>query len=391
MIQSLTRLLPSLGWIILATAMLLTGLGLLGIYASEIHQEDPPVQTLRQIGYLGVGLAAFLIVQLVGYREFGRWAYGLFAAVLVLLTLLVIARKVPLEPLIQPRRNAYRWIVLGPINIQVSEYAKVVYILALAAYLRFRTNYRTIGGLLGPFILTLIPVGLILKEPDLGTSLLLLPTLFIMLFVAGAKLKHLLLILVLGAAAVPAFYFSPLMSPYQRARIQSLFLQSEGNEHWRLNAGYQLNQSKVAIGSGRALGQGFQQAAFFRYDLLPEEHNDFIFAVLAHQWGFVGCVGVLLCYLVIITAGLTIASTTRDALGRLLAVGVCALLFAEYVINVGMTIGLMPVTGMSLPFVSMGGSGLISSYIAIGLLADVARRQPPDIAPKPFEFDEEEA
>jgi rod shape determining protein RodA len=390
MIQAIARLLPFLGWAILITSLILSGIGLLGVYASEAGLDGPPEQTLRQIGYLGVGLAGFLLIQIVGYKEIGRWAYLLFGLILVLLTVLVVARKIPLEPIIQPRRNAYRWVVLGPINIQVSEYAKVVYILALAAYLRYRTNYRTLRGLLGPFVLTLIPLGLILKEPDLGTSLLLLPILFVMLFVAGAKIKHLMLIIVMGAAAVPAFYYSPLMNPYQRARIQALFRQGEDDQHWRMNAGYQLNQSKVALGSGQAFGQGFREAAFFRHDLLPEEHNDFIFAVVGHQWGFVGCIAVLFCYFIIMVAGLTIASSTSDALGRLLAVGVCALLFAEVVINVGMTIGLMPVTGMSLPFVSMGGSGLVSSFLAIGLLADVGRRQPPNIAPKPFEFANED-
>ena len=390
MIRALGRMLPFLGWAILATSLILTGVGLLGVYASEAGLSGPPVQTLRQVGYLGVGLAGFLLIQILGYKEIGRWAYLAFGLTLLLLTVLVVARKFSLEPIIQPRRNAYRWVVLGPINIQVSEYAKVVFILALAAYLRYRTNYRTLRGLLGPFVLTLIPLGLILKEPDLGTSLLLLPILFVMLFVAGAKIKHLLLVLVLGAAAVPAFYYSPLMSRYQQARIQALFRQGDDDQHWRMNAGYQLNQSKIALGSGQALGQGFSEAAFFRHDLLPEEHNDFIFAVVGHQWGFVGCIGVLFCYFIIMVAGLTIASATHDALGRLLAVGVCALLFAEVVINVGMTIGLMPVTGMSLPFVSMGGSGLVSSFLAIGLLVDVGRRQPPDIAPKPFEFEEDD-
>ncbi len=280
--------------------------------------------------------------------------------------------------------------MLGPVSIQVSEFTKIAYILALAAYLRFRTNYRSLPGLLGPFILTLVPVGLILKEPDLGTSLLFLPTLFVLLFVAGAKLRHLALILVLGLAAIPAFYFSPLMNPYQRSRIQALFKQSEEDERWRLNAGYQLNQSKIALGSGRFAGQGFREGAFFKHDLLPEEHNDFIFAVIGHQWGFLGSAMVLTCYTLIIAAGLTIASITKDARGRLVAVGICAMIFTQALINIGMTVGLMPITGMSLPFASMGGSGLISNYVAIGLLADVARREPADIGPRPFEFDEDE-
>lgn len=384
------RSIPAAAWVIFLAALLLTGLGLLGVYAGEAGADGPPAKTLRQIMFLFIGLAGFLFVQGVGYREIGRWAYPLFALVLVLLVLLVVARKVNLGPIFAPRRHAYRWIVLGPINIQVSEYAKIVYVLALAFYLRYRTNYRSLRGLLVPFILTLVPLGLILKEPDLGTSILLLPTLFVMLYAAGAKNRHLALILTLGFLSVPAFYYSPLMNPYQRERIGALLHQDHTDRRWLLNAGYQLNQSKIAIGSGRALGQGFAEGAFFRHDLLPEEHNDFIFAVVAHQWGFVGTMGVLLCYLAIIASGLTIASMTNDPLGRLLAVGVCAIICAQTCINVGMTMGLMPITGMSLPFVSVGGSGLITNYLSIGLVVSVSRRRAHDFAKKPFEYDDEE-
>jgi len=155
-----------------------------------------------------------------------------------------------------------------------------------------------------------------------------------------------------------------------------------------MDAGYQLAQSKIAIGSGGVAGQGFAEGAFFRHDLLPEEHNDFIFAVVAHQWGFLGAMFVVLLYLIIIFFGLTIASATNDPLGRLLAVGICAVICAQTLINLGMTVGLMPITGMSLPFVSAGGSGLISNYLMLGLLVSVARRRTLEMAPKPFEFDE---
>jgi len=386
MMHALSRALPPLGWVVLAAALALTGFGLIGVYAGEAGVGPMPEKTLRQLVYLGIGLGGFLAVQVIGYREIGRWAYPAFAVILTLLTLLVVARKVSLAPFIPERRNAFRWIVLGPVNIQVSEYTKVVYVLALACYLRYRTNYRTLTGLLGPFILTLVPMALILKEPDLGTSILLLPTLFVMLFVAGAKLRHLALILVLGLIAAPTFYFSPLMNPYQRERIQALFHQDDVDAQWRLNAGYQLNQSKIALGSGGAVGQGFTEGAFFRHDLLPEEHNDFIFAVVGHQWGFLGCMAVLFGYLVIVAAGLTIASMTTDPLGRLLAVGICAMTCTQMIINMGMTMGLMPITGMSLPFVSMGGSGLVSQYLAIGLLVSIARPRPLDMAPRPFEY-----
>lgn len=390
MLRSLTRILPPLGWVILAAALVLTGSGLLAIYAGEIGSGVRPAGTLRQAAFLAAAVFAFLVIQLPGYRRFCNWAYLLFALTLILLGLLVLARRVPMAPFIESRRDAYRWIVLGPVSIQVSEIAKVVYILALAGYLRFRTNYRTVSGLLGPFILTLIPTALILKEPDLGTSLLLLPTMFVMLFVAGAKVRHLVLFLVLGALAAPAFYFSPFMQDYQKKRVRVLINQDSTDKRWRLNEGYQLNQSKIALGSGGLFGQGFRGGAFFRYNLLPEDHNDFIFAVLGHQWGFFGSAAILVCYLVIFIAGLTIASMTTDPFGRLLAVGICALLIIQTTINVGMTMGLLPVTGMTLPFASMGGSGLVANYLAIGLLVDVARRRPVSIAPKPFEFDYED-
>ncbi|QDV91494.1 Peptidoglycan glycosyltransferase MrdB [Phycisphaerae bacterium RAS2] len=388
-VSALTRVLPPLGWVILLTSLVLTGLGLLAVWAGGAAQGEDATLATRQLGHLLVGLVGLGIIQVLGYRRIGQYAYLLFGVTLVLLTLLLVAQKVNLAPIIPARRNTFRWIVLGPINIQVSEYAKVVYILALAWYLRFRTNYRSLAGLLGPFVLTLIPLALILKEPDLGTSLLLLPTLMVMLFVAGAKTRHLSLVIALGAIAAPVFYFSPFMNPYQRERIHSLMQQDESNDRWRLGAGYQLHQSKIALGSGRLAGQGLSEGGFFRHNLLPEEHNDFIFAVLGHQWGFIGGLAILSLYMLIIAMGLTVASSTTDPFGRLLAVGVCALICAQTIINVGMTIGLMPVTGMTLPFVSMGGSGLITNYLAIGLLIDVARPRPADLAPRPFEFDHE--
>lgn len=384
------RFLPPLGWPILLASLALTGLGLACVYSAEATLDAPATQTIRQAAYLGVGLVGFLAVQLIGYRQLGRWSYFLFGFTLLLLVLLLVARYVPMSPLIRARRNTYRWIDIGPVSFQVSEYAKVVFILALAHYLRFRTNYRTLSGLLAPFILTLVPLGLILKEPDLGTSLLLLPSLFVMLYVAGAKNRHLLSIIALGLVAAPIFYHSPLMNEYQRDRIRALWQQDENDERWRLNVGYQLNQSKIALGSGGLAGKGFEHGAFFEHNLLPEEHNDFIFAVVGHQWGFFGCLFVLASYLLIIACGLTIASMTTDPLGRLLAVGVCVLIAAQAIINIGMTVGLMPITGMTLPFVSMGGSGLVANYIAIGLLIDVGRRRPIDIARKPFEFAHDE-
>lgn len=388
--SGMVRLLPPVGWAMVLAAMMLTIMGLLGIYAGEAESGALPAGTLRQTAFLTVGLGAMVVVQAIGYRRLGNWSGVMYFVVLVLLGLLLVGKIVSLAPFITPRKGSYRWIFLGPLNFQVSEIAKIVFIIALAWYLRFRTNYRTIAGLLVPFVLTLVPVGLILPEPDLGTSLLLPPTLFIMLFAAGARKRHLALFAGLTIVAAPIFYFSGLMTDYQKKRIQVLLRQNDDDSRWQLNEGYQLTQSKIAVGSGGLAGQGFHEGAFFRHDLLPEEHNDFIFAVLAHQWGFIGCNIVLLCYLVIFVAGLTVATMTSDPFGRLLAVGLCALIFVQTAINISMTIGLAPITGITLPFVSQGGSALITNYMALGLLISVARRRVIDIARRPFEFSDDE-
>src|SRR5207237_1244504 len=172
--------------------------------------------------------------------------------------------------------------------------------------LKFRSNYRTVMGLVAPFMITLIPVALILVEPDLGTSILLLPVLFIMLFAAGARRRHLAVVLGMGLAVAPLFYYSGLMKGYQRERIAAVFRQNDADERWQMGPGFQLRQSKIAIGSGQWSGQDAEDAAFFRHDLLPEEHNDFIFAVIGHQWGFFGAAILISMYLVLVTVGFAI-------------------------------------------------------------------------------------
>ncbi|MCK6485284.1 MAG: rod shape-determining protein RodA [Phycisphaerae bacterium] len=385
------RPLPWSARLILLVALGLTGAGLAAIYASEKSPGATYAQTRRQLAFAAVGLLAAGAAAAVGHKALGRFAYPLFGLTLVLLAVLAVARDLPLDPVIPVRRNTTRWIVLGPLQFQVSDAAKIVFVLALAAYLRFRSNYRTIRGLMPPFLLTLAPTALILLEPDLGTSLLLMPVLFVMLFAAGARKRHLALFAVLGAAAAPAFYFSGLMDDYQRQRIDVLFRQNDPDPRWQMGPGFQLRQSKTAIGSGQLLGQDAEDAAFFRHNLLPEEHNDFIFAVIAHQFGFAGAAAVILAYVVLLTAGLAAASATHDPFSRLVAVGLSAMIGVQATVNIGMTMGLMPITGMTLPFISSGGSSLVTCFAAVGLLISVARHRPRMIAHKPFEFGDEEA
>jgi rod shape determining protein RodA len=284
--------------------------------------------------------------------------------------------------------TVWRWIQIGPLSIQPSEFMKVGLVLALGYYLRYRKSYRTWLGLIPPFLLTLLPMLLILKQPDLGTLLMLLPVLFVMLFVAGARLRHLATIVVLGCATVPAFYFFA-MEDYQRERIQVLFKQNIADESWHNDQGYQLRQSLIALGTGGLTGEGYGEGAFVRYNLLPEEHNDFIFAVLGNQWGLVGCLIVILAYVVIIVCGLEVAMVTNDPFGRLLAVGVVVMIVVQALLNICMTLGLAPITGMTLPFVSAGGSSLWANFLALGLLVNVAQRRPMLIGHPPFEHEDD--
>lgn len=344
------------------------------------------VTTLKQAGFILLGVCLMLAVLGPSYQRIGRYAYPIYWLVIGLLGLLVIDRYIDL-PLIPVKRFTRRWIQLGPLSVQPSEFMKIAFIIGLARYLRFRKNYRNWTGLVAPFALTLLPMFLILRQPDLGTVLMLLPVLFAMLFVAGARLRHLLIIITLGAASMPLFYFFG-MKDYQKQRVQLVFEQNSADPNWQRGIGYQLRQSKIALGTGGVTGQGYGQGMFIQHELLPEKENDFIFAIVGHQWGLLGGLLVIAAYGMIVLCGIEVATVTNDPFGRLLAIGVIVMIVAQALLNIGMTMGLAPITGMTLPFVSAGGSSLWANFIALGLLVNVAQRRPMLIADPPFEHED---
>jgi rod shape determining protein RodA len=352
----------------------------------------------KQVLFAGIGVVGFIAANFVNYRRLGAVSGGIYAFTLMLLGVLLLdmAVDIPFVPVIN---SARRWIKIGTsttfLQFQPSEFCKLAYILALAWYLRYRSNYRNFSALIGPFALTLLPMVLILLEPDLGTVLLMMPVLFTMLFVAGAKVKHLLIIVLMALLVSPLLWRE--MRPYQRIRISSVLLQStwlqEKAEQYpalgkilvgkKFSAaqlenewGYHLTRSKFAVASGGFSGYGFRQGPFIKYDFLVHRHNDFIFAIIAHQWGFLGCLGLLGLYVIIISCGLEIAEHNTDPFGRLLAVGIVAMFAVEVIVNVYMTVGLMPITGLTLPFVSYGGSSLLVSLASVGLLNNIGRCRP---------------
>lgn len=397
-------------WPIAAAMIALMAASLLAVHAAEKADPDLHGYTLRQAVWASVALAAFLGVTLVRYQRIGRIAYLLLGLNLALLVLVLCLPAI---------RYSRRWIDLKLFKVQPSELAKLTYILALAWYLRYRDNYRRLVGLIPPFLLTLIPAALILIEPDLGTTLLLFPTLFLMLFMAGAKLKHLLTVVGVAAAVmllpVPqslaglgaqeaanrktlAYWHgtiggqeyvlraAPLskMAPHQLRRVRGWLRQYDPK--LADDEGYQLRRSKMILGAGGLGGHGKLQELNFCFRMLPDDHTDFIYAVIGGQWGFAGCVGVMAIYLVIFVCGAEIAAMTHDPFGRLLVIGVLALLFSQIFINVGMTMGLMPITGMTLPLISYGGSSMVVNAAALALLINVGRHRPVLLGRKPFEY-----
>jgi len=359
----------------------------------------------KQLVFAGIAMVAFVVINLVNYRRFGPLSYWMYAFVLLLLGVLLFSRYVAPIPFVPEIKGVHRWMRIGTssryLQLQPSELCKLVYVLALAWYLRYRSNYRSFKALIGPFILTLLPVVLIFAEPDLRTVLLMMPILFTMLFVAGAKVKHLLIVVLIALLVSPVLWLK--MRPYQRTRISCVLLQSSwirekaqqypligrvlvgsnfSDKQWKNDWGYNLIRSKFAVASGGTTGYGFRQGPFVKYNFLPERHNDFIFAVIAHQWGFWGSLAVLGLYVIVGACGLEIAAHNTDPYGRLIAVGIVATFTVEVIVNVSMTMGLMPITGLTLPFVSYGGSSLLVSAASVGLLNNVGRFRPFTVAPK---------
>lgn len=414
----MTRTGPKLiGLCIMVAMIALMTVGVLAIQVAEDAEGSLRGFAEKQMLFAAIGIVVFFVCFAVPYQRIGQMAYGFFAFSLLLLLIMAVARFTHHDSKLLPAINgAHRWIYMGVFNLQPSELAKLAQILLLAWYLRLGSHYRKLTGLSVPFILTFIPLFLILIEPDLGTSLLLLPVLFTMLFMAGAKMSHLGGIILCAVIVVflpipantadmgdkelesrkaTAYWVSPsgdviisaaplaIMEFHQLQRIDGWLRQND--PEIEKNKAFQLSRSKITLGSGQFSGRGDWEDADFYFRTLPEDHTDFIFSVIGGQWGFVGCCGVLLLYIVIIVLGVEIAASTDEPFGRLLAIGVISLFVSQIVINVCMTMGLLPITGMTLPLLSYGGSSLLVNCAALGLLVNVANRKPILLSRKPFE------
>jgi len=350
-------------WPIILAMLALLAVGITGISEAEQARAATSGYVAKQIVYASIGLLVFIAAVVVPYQKIGRYAYLMFALTLVLLVIVLLLPPLP------GRRDARRWIGYGPVAFQPSELAKLSYVILLAWYLRYGDHYRRLRGLAVPFVLTFVPMGLILVEPDLGTSLLFLPTLYFMLFMAGAKLRHLLGIMAVAtvllfvplARPIPTgmsnaeaadrralayatiriggrdYVLAPapiaLMKYHQIRRIDGWLRQAD--RRVAHDKGFQLLQSKMVLGAGMLKGSGGWQEGRALLEILPEDHTDFIFSVVGGRWGFLGCLAVLSLYAGIFIFGAEIAAVTYDPFGRLLTVGVLGMLFSQMFVNVG--------------------------------------------------------
>lgn len=331
----------------------------------------------RQMVWLTLAVLTWATSLVWHYRRLRSVAWGLFTFAIVLL-LVVYA--------FPARNGSRRWISLGGFQMQPSELMKLAYILSLSAYLMMRENYRTLWGLIPPFLMTLVPVVLILKEPNLGTAMLFFPMLYAMLFAAGARLRHLVPIALLGALSLPMLW--QVMSSEQRSRVTAVFTQTDGGAPPKGDA-YHLHQSKQMLALGGVWGSdlaGMPVADPLAY-ALPESRTDFVFCLVGERWGVWGACAVIGLYLALLGCGLRIAARTQEPFGRLLAVGIVTLLATQAAINTAMTVGLMPITGITLPLLSHGGSSLVTTALALGLLTNVGMRAEHEVFGEPFRFE----
>lgn len=373
-------------WPALAAITVLTAIGVISIWA------DPRADGAKQLQFVGISIVCTALLQAVNYQILGRFAWGFYIFSLALIGYTVLGTMVNV-PGVRRTNGASAWIYFGSMSFQPAELMKLAYIMVMARYLRFRSNYRSVRGLIPPFILSAVPIFFILKQPDLGTVLVFIPIIFAMLFCAGARLRHLLPVVAGGAVLIPIAWLAgteapffkhlpPIIKGYQRERVIAMFSRDPRTLR---GTGFQQEHAMTAFGSGGFAGKGFGNIPVGQ--MVPEAHNDMIFSLIGEQFGFVGAAAVLVAYIVLFASGIEISANNRDPFGRLVAVGIVAMFAGQTFINIMVTERLMPVTGITLPFVSYGGTSLLASFMAAGLLLNVGQNRPLVMARDSFEFE----
>ena len=349
---------------ILATAILIVCMGIASIYSS-VYQKDTR-QWQFQVYWVVLGLAVFFLVSNFNYRRFWDMTYFLYGLALFLLFLVFILGAI--------RLGAQRWLKIAWFNFQPSEIAKLCVVIFLARYFSSKAvndvypgvhKFGMMRSLVIPFIFVAIPAALIIEQPDLGSGIIVFLIFAAMLFLARVRLKYLGIIS--GCALLSLPFLWHFLKSYQKDRLL-VFLNPNVDP---LGAGYTVIQSKIAIGSGGFFGKGWLSGTQGQLHFLPESHTDFVFATFAEEWGFLGSALLLLLYYFLISEGIRIALRNQDRFGRMLAFGISMMLAIQVAVNIAMTLGLAPVVGLPLPLMSYGGSSVVTTFIALGILANI--------------------
>ncbi len=359
------RLLKNLDYtlIVVTALVILVSLVIIGS-ATHVNTpgEDRYWYVQRQGLFAIINILIIIIFLNFDYKALGKYANMLYGVNLIMLLAVMFIGQSAL--------GAQRWIQIGPINLQPSEFSKIIMIISLAHLLdKKQGQLNTFKDIIPVFIFVGIPFLLVLKQPDLGTSLVFLAILFGMLFMAGASMKHLGTIIGVGVAFMPIFWH--FLKDYQKKRL-TVFLDPNVDP---LGSGYHIIQSKIAIGSGMLFGKGLFSGTQSQLNFLPENHTDFIFAVIGEELGFVGAFVILGLYFILLYRGVKIAGEARDNFGLLLATGITSMLTFHVLVNVGMTAGIMPVTGIPLPLMSYGVSSLTTNMVSVGILLNIYMRR----------------
>ncbi len=352
-------------WVLLAFVAILSVISVLEIKSATLHTKFHGFDT-KQIGFLAVGLVLMFLMSLVDYHrliDIATPAYSI--SIVALLAVLAIGTRV---------MGGKRWIKFpGGIHFQPSEWVKLVLIVAVARYFWGLSGRElTWTDIAKAFALVCIPMLLVLKQPDLGTALTYLPILLCGLFLGGLRIKQ-AGILLLGAAILigGVWKTGKVLKPYQKARLTS-FMDPDSDPR---GSGYQIRQSLIAVGSGGIWGKGANKGTQTQGDFLPIPYTDFIFAAFCEEHGFLGAIGVLLLYFLILMRLIQNAQTAADLPGSFLVMGVVAVIVFQIAVNVGMVVGLMPVTGIPLPLMSYGGSSILFTFLALGMVMNVRMRR----------------
>jgi rod shape determining protein RodA len=356
-------MIPRFNKTILACVLLLSGMGLLCLWmqAPTTDLTGHSIKEsifLKQVTFLGIALTTMGLVAWPHYLNYRLLAFAAYLVLLGLLALLLVKGQVV--------NGARCWFNVGPIKFQPAEFMKIALVLVLANVLMYGRDVQSWRGILLPLALTAVPAGLIVVQPDMGMTIILIPTVFAMLFTAGARKRHLAVLVALLLVALPLVWMKG-MKEYQRNRILA-FLHGDS---------YQVTQSVKACIAGGALGRGLGEGASNPLYFIPERHTDFVYSIVAEDLGFAGCSFVILLLAIYFTTSLKIAHASREPFGRLLVVGLTTVMATQTFINLGMTLGVAPVTGLTLPFVSYGGSSLVVCSISAGLILNVAARWQP--------------